>query len=73
MAPIIILIIAAIADFGSLVKQSTALAGATRIGAEYARYHAADLTGIKGDDAELDELQSSALFSGRLSPKLRMR
>ena len=48
MAPIILLIIAATADFGSLIRQSAALAGATRIGAEYARFHPADLTGIKG-------------------------
>jgi hypothetical protein len=61
MAPIILLIIVAIADFGSLVKQSAALAGATRIGAEYARFHSADLTGIQ------EVMQNSMSFSPPLS------
>jgi len=60
-APIILLIIAAAADFGSLIKQSAALAGATRIGAEYARFHSADLTGIK------DAMQTSMSFNPPLS------
>ena len=60
-APIILLIIAAAADFGSLIKQSAALAGATRIGAEYARFHSADLTGIK------DAMQNSMSFSPPLA------
>jgi hypothetical protein len=61
MAPIIVLIIAASADLGSLIKQSAALAGATRIGAEYARFHSADLPGIK------DAMQHSMSFSPSLS------
>jgi hypothetical protein len=61
MAPIIILIIAATADFGCLIRQSAALAGATRIGAEYARFHSADLTGIK------DAMQTSMSFNPPLS------
>jgi hypothetical protein len=61
MAPIILLIIAATADFGSLIKQSAALVGATRIGAEYARFHPADLTGIK------DTMQNSMSFNPPLS------
>jgi Flp pilus assembly protein TadG len=60
-APIILLIIAAAADFGSLIKQSAALTGATRIGAEYARFHSADLTGIK------DAMQTSMSFNPPLS------
>lgn len=60
-APIILLIIAATADFGSLIKQSAALAGATRIGAEYARFHSADWTGIK------DAMQHSMSFNPPLS------
>ena len=60
-APIILLIIAAAADFGSLIKQSAALTGATRIGAEYARFHSADLTGIK------DAMQTSMSFYPPLS------
>ena len=61
LAPIILLVTAAIADFGSLAKQSAALAGATRIGAEYARFHSADTTGIK------DAMQNSMNFSPPLS------
>ena len=59
--PIILLIIAATVDFGSLIKQSAALAGATRIGAEYARFHSADLTGIK------DAMQTSMSFNPPLT------
>ena len=59
--PIILLIIAATVDFGSLIKRSAALAGATRIGAEYARFHSADLTGIK------DAMQTSMSFNPPLS------
>jgi len=61
MAPILLLIIGAMADFGSVIRQSAALAGATRIGAEYARFHPADLTGIKGT------MQNSMSFSPPLS------
>jgi Flp pilus assembly protein TadG len=61
MAPIILLIIAATADFGSLIRQSSALAGATRIGAEYARFRPFDLTGIK------DAMQTSMSFNPPLS------
>jgi hypothetical protein len=61
IAPILILIITAIADFGSLVRQSAALAGATRIGAEYARFHPTDLAGIK------NATQNSMSFSPPLS------
>ena len=61
VAPIILLVTAAIADLGSLAKQSAALAGATRIGAEYARFHPADPTGIK------DTMQNSMNFNPPLS------
>jgi hypothetical protein len=61
VAPIILLVTAAIADLGSLVRQSAALAGATRIGAEYARFHSADTTGIK------DAIQNSMNFTPPLS------
>jgi TadE-like protein len=61
IAPILILIITATADFGSLARQSAALAGATRIGAEYARFHPADLLGIK------NAMQNSMSFSPPLS------
>jgi hypothetical protein len=61
MAPIIALMIAAVADLGSLIRQSVALAGATRIGAEYARFKPADFAGIK------DAMQNSMSFSPPLS------
>jgi Flp pilus assembly protein TadG len=61
VAPIVLLITVGIADFGVLAKQSTALAGATRIGAEYARFHAIDTIGIK------NAMQNSMSFSPPLS------
>ena len=61
VAPIVLLIIVGVADLGSLTKQSAALAGATRIGAEYARYRSADTTGIK------NSMQNSMSFSPQLS------
>jgi TadE-like protein len=60
-APIMLLLTAAIVDFGSLTRQSAALTGATRIGAEYARFHAADAIGIK------NSMQNSMNFSPLLS------
>jgi hypothetical protein len=56
VAPAIILIAAGIADFGMLATKSAALAGTTRIGAEYARFHPADTTGIR------NSMQSSMAF-----------
>jgi Flp pilus assembly protein TadG len=47
VAPAILLIAAGTADFGMLATKSIALAGTTRIGAEYARRHPADMTGIR--------------------------
>jgi hypothetical protein len=56
VAPAIILIAAGIADFGMLATKSVALAGTTRIGAEYARLHPVDATGIR------NSMQSSMAF-----------
>ena len=56
VAPAIILIAAGIADFGMLATKSAALAGTTRIGAEYARLHPVDTTGIQ------NSMQSSMGF-----------
>src|SRR6266446_4424068 len=56
VAPTIILIAAGIADFGMLATKSVALAGTTRIGAEYARLHPADTAGIQ------NSMQSSMGF-----------
>jgi hypothetical protein len=47
VAPLIILIAAGIADFGMLATKSAALAGTTRIGAEYARLHPFDTSDIQ--------------------------
>jgi Flp pilus assembly protein TadG len=60
-APIIILIAAGIADFGMLAARSAALAGSTRIGAEYARRHPGDTAGIR------NSMQSSMSFAPALS------
>jgi TadE-like protein len=56
VAPAIILIAAGIADFGMLATKSATLAGTTRIGAEYARFHPADTTGTR------NSMQSSMAF-----------
>ena len=56
VAPTIILIAAGIADFGMLATKSAALVGTTRIGAEYARLHPVDTTGIQ------NSMQSSMGF-----------
>jgi hypothetical protein len=56
VAPMIILIAAGIADFGMLATKSAALAGTTRIGAEYARLYPADTAGIQ------NSMQSSMSF-----------
>jgi hypothetical protein len=47
VAPVIILLATAIADFGLLASNSTALRAAVRIGVEYARYHPIDTVGIQ--------------------------
>jgi Flp pilus assembly protein TadG len=46
VAPIIVLLAAAIADFGMLATKSAGLAATTRIGAEFARAHPDDSQGI---------------------------
>ena len=56
----ILLIAAGIADFGMLAKKSAALAGTTRIGAEYARLYPADTTGIQ------NSMRNSMSFSPAL-------
>ena len=47
VVPVIVLVAAGIADFGTLAAKSAALAGAARIGAEYARHHPTDTAGIQ--------------------------
>jgi hypothetical protein len=47
VAPAVIVIAVGIADFGSLATESAELAGAVRIGAEYARLYPLDTTGIQ--------------------------
>src|SRR5215813_8091427 len=47
VTPAILLIAVGIADFGRLATASAALAGATRIGAQYARLYPADTSGIQ--------------------------
>jgi hypothetical protein len=47
VAPMLVLIAAGIADFGMLATRSAALAGTTRIGAEYARKYPLDTSGIQ--------------------------
>jgi Flp pilus assembly protein TadG len=61
VAPMIILIAAGIADFGMLATKTAALAGTTRIGAEYARLYPADTAGIQ------TSMQNSTSFMPALS------
>jgi hypothetical protein len=61
VAPVIFVIIAGSLDFGLLTAQATELAGAVRIGAEYARLHPADTTGIQ------NAIQNSMNFSPPLT------
>jgi hypothetical protein len=61
VAPAIILIAAGIADFGMLATKSAALAGTTRIGAEYARLRPVDAAGIQ------NSMQSSMDFMPALA------
>jgi Flp pilus assembly protein TadG len=61
LAPIIILLAAAIADFGILATKSAGLAATTRIGAEYARAYPYDTSGI------CQAMQSAMSFAPALS------
>jgi Flp pilus assembly protein TadG len=61
VTPMILLIAAGVADFGMLAKKTTALAGTTRIGAEYARLYPADTAGIQ------NSIQNSTSFMPALS------
>jgi hypothetical protein len=61
VAPVILVITAGIVDFGLLTTKAAALAGATRIGGEYARLHPADTTGIQ------NAMQNSMSFSPPLT------
>ena len=61
VTPMSLLIAAGVADFGLLAKKTTALAGTTRIGAEYARLYPADTAGIQ------NSIQNSTSFMPALS------
>ena len=47
VAPLLLVITTGIADIGLFTTRAAALAGATRIGAEYARFHPSDAIGIR--------------------------
>jgi hypothetical protein len=61
VAPAVVLIAVGIADFGRLATESAALAGTTRIGAQYARLYPADTPGIQA------LMQSSMSFTPALT------
>ena len=61
LAPMILVIMAGAVDLGFLSAQMDALAGATRIGAEYGRLYPADTTGIE------NAMQNSMRFSPPLT------
>ena len=60
VAPIVILIAAGTADFGMLAARSAALVATTRIGAEFARVHPLDTSGIQ------NSMQSAMSFAPAL-------
>jgi Flp pilus assembly protein TadG len=61
MAPMMILIAAGIADFGMLATKSVGMAATTRIGAQYARLHPLDTSGIQSS------MQSAMSFAPALT------
>ncbi len=61
VAPIIILIAAGIIDFGMLATKSAGMAATTRIGAQYARVHPIDTSGIQ------NAMQSAMSFAPALT------
>ncbi len=61
VAPMLVLIVAGIADFGMLATRTAALAATTRIGAEYARKYPLDTSGIQ------NSMQSAMGFAPALS------
>ena len=60
-APVVILIAVGVADFGMLAARSAALVATTRIGAEFARAHPLDTSGIQ------TAMQSAMNFAPALS------
>ena len=66
LAPILITIVAGIADFGLLAARTAALAGATRVGAEYARNSSTCQADIGGTSciAGIKSVIQSAISSG---------
>ena len=61
VAPVVILIAVGVADFGILAARCAALVAATRIGAEFARAHPLDTSGIQAS------MQSAMNFAPALS------
>jgi Flp pilus assembly protein TadG len=61
-APVVIAIAVGIADFGSLATESSELASAVRIGAEYARLYPLDTRGIQKSVQDTMSLASALSF-----------
>jgi hypothetical protein len=61
VAPLVILIAVGVSDFGMLAARSAALVATTRIGAEFARVHPLDTSGIQ------ISMQSAMTFAPALS------
>lgn len=61
VAPLLLVVTTVFADIGLFTSRAAALAGATRIGAEYARFHPADTAGIQ------NAMNSSMSFSPPLT------
>src|SRR5438445_2466216 len=76
VVPVIAVIVAGIADFGTLATRTDALAGATRIGGEYAKQGLACQSGIQVlssppmDTACRDAIQTAMTGSMTFSPAL---
>jgi Flp pilus assembly protein TadG len=68
-APILVGVVAGIADFGMLTARTAALAGATRVGAEYARNNSVCKVDIQATSC-ITGIKSAMQAKGNFSPAL---
>jgi Flp pilus assembly protein TadG len=68
-APILITVVAGIADFGMLAAKTAAVAGATRVGAEYARNNSVCQANIHATSC-ITGIKSAMQNTGNFSPAL---
>jgi len=68
-APILVTVVLGIADFGMMAAQTTALEGATRVGAEYARNNATCQADVTGTSC-ISGIETAMTSSGNFSPPI---